>query len=447
MQIQNPLKVTSDEIKIIEQARYCLYARKSTEQDELQALSIDSQIKEMMDMADKEGLHIAEVRKESHSAKESGQRPVFQTVVRDVRDGKFNGIIAWDPSRISRNAGDLGQIVDLMDQGKIVDIRTHGQRFTNSPNEKFLLMILCSQAKLENDHKGENVKRGLRAKCEQGFRPGVSPLGYIHDKYADKGQKRVLIDPERAPVIKEMFEKVAYENWSGRDLLTWLNTTKNFTTRSGKRIVLSAIYTILKDTYYYGEFEYPIGSGKWYRGAYDSIITKELYLKARANLTAPARRHPGTNEFDFTRMFYCGRCGSGICAEEKFKHCKNGNTHRYVYYHCTHSADRYCKEGALREEDLLNQLLGLIDKIDIDEIGMRQKIEYEIGKYRQFSYTVLGKETEFDNRPIEADIRNYAKHVLKNGTRDEKRELLGCLRGRVEIKDKEISLKFNQASA
>ncbi len=442
MQIQNPLKVTPDEIISQPPVRYCLYARKSTEQDELQALSIDSQIKEMTDMAMKEGLFIAEIRKESHSAKESGQRPVFQTVVQGIRAGKFSGLIAWDPSRISRNAGDLGQVVDLMDAGLLSDIRTHGQRFTNSPNEKFLLMILCSQAKLENDHKGENVKRGLRAKCEMGFRPGVSPLGYIHDKYADKGQKRVLIDPDRAPVIKEMFEKVAYEDWSGRDLLTWLNTEKNFTTRSGKRIALSAIYTILKDTYYYGEFEYPIGSGKWYKGAYDSIITKDLYLKAQANLKAPPRRHPGTNEFDFTRMFFCGACGSGICAEEKFKHCKNGKTHRYVYYHCTHSTDRYCKEKTIREEELLRQLLELIDKIDIDEIGMREKIDSEIRKYRQFSYSVLGKETEFDNRPIEADVRNYAKHVLRNGTRDEKRELLNCIKGRIEIKDKKISLKI-----
>jgi DNA invertase Pin-like site-specific DNA recombinase len=344
----------------------------------------------MMDMANKEGLNVVDVRRESHSAKDSGQRPVYQQLIADIKQGIFNGIIAWDPSRISRNAGDLGQIVDLMDQGLMVDIRTHGQRFTNSPNEKFLLMILCSQAKLENDHKGENVKRGLRAKCDQGFRPGVSPMGYIHDKYADKGKKRVLIDPERAPIIKEMFEKVAYENVSGRDLLTWLNKEKNFTTRSGKRIALSAIFTILKDTYYYGEFEYPIGSGKWYRGAYDPIITKELYLKARANLEAPPRRHPGTNEFDFTRLFHCGKCGSGISAEEKFKHCKNGKTHRYVYYHCNHSSDRYCTEKTIREEELLEQLLQLIDKIDIDEIGMREKIEIEINKYRQFSYSVLG---------------------------------------------------------
>jgi Site-specific recombinases, DNA invertase Pin homologs len=161
--------------------KYCLYARKSTEEDERQALSIDSQIKEMLEMAIRDNVQITEIRKESHSAKDSGQRPVFNKLITDIKKGVFNGILCWAPDRLSRNAGDLGAMVDLMDQGLIKEIRTHGQRFTNSPNEKFLLMILGSQAKLENDHKGENVKRGLRAKCEQGWRPGRAPIGYIHD--------------------------------------------------------------------------------------------------------------------------------------------------------------------------------------------------------------------------------------------------------------------------
>lgn len=428
-------------IQTPEKVKYVLYARKSTEQDELQALSIDSQINEMTVAAEREGLEIVEIRRESHSAKESGQRPVFQKIVSDIKKGVFTGIIAWDPSRISRNAGDLGSIVDLMDQKALIDIRTHGQRFTNSPNDKFMLMILCSQAKLENDHKGENVKRGLRAKCAQGWRPGVSPVGYIHDKHADKGSKRVILDPERAPIVKEMFEKVAYDDWSGRTIYDWLIQEKGFKTKNEKRLSLSRIYAILKDTYYYGEFEYPVGSGKWYRGAYDPIITKELYLKAQANLQAPPRRHPGTNEFEFTRLFYCGACGSGICAEEKFKHQKNGNTHRYVYYHCTRGADRYCKQGALREEELLRQLLHVIEKIDVDEIGIKEQIQREINRYRKLSYAVLGREAEFDNRPIEADMRNYAKYILANGTKEEKRELLSCIRSRLEIKDKIILLK------
>jgi len=128
--------------------RWCLYARKSSEQDERQALSIEQQIKEMELLADHWGIKITEIRKESHSSKESGTRPIYNRLIKDIQLGYFNGIVTWAPDRLSRNAGDLGILVDLMDQGKLIEIRTHGQTFTNSPNEKFLLMILGSQAKL-----------------------------------------------------------------------------------------------------------------------------------------------------------------------------------------------------------------------------------------------------------------------------------------------------------
>lgn len=126
--------------------KYCLYARKSTESEERQVLSIDSQIKEMLDMAEREHLNIVTMKRESHSAKETGTRPVFNEIISEIQEHKFDGILTWAPDRISRNAGDLGKIVDLMDSGLLKEIRTYGQRFSNSPNEKFLLMILGSQA-------------------------------------------------------------------------------------------------------------------------------------------------------------------------------------------------------------------------------------------------------------------------------------------------------------
>lgn len=226
----------------------------------------------------------------------------------------------------------------------------------------------------------------LRAKCDLGWKPGTAPIGYLNDKFAKKGQKSVVLDPERAPIVKQMFEKVAYDGLSGRDLYTWLIHDMNFTTRTGKRLALSRIYTILKDSLYYGEFEFPLGSGKWYKGSYEPIITKELYLKAQARL------------------------------------------------------DKYCKEKPIRGEELTEQLRQLIIKVDLDEIGTREKIEQEIRRYKQFSYSVLGKETSFDKGEIEADIRNYAKHVLTNGTRDEKRAILECVNSRIEVKDKNIRL-------
>src|SRR3989344_462548 len=182
-----------------------------------------------------------------------------------------------------------------------------------------------------------------------------------------------------------MFEKVAYEDASGRNLYAWM-VDIGFTTRSGKRVAVSDIYRMLKDTFYYGEFEYPVGSGKYYPSAVDPIITKELYLKAQANLHAPPRRHPGTNEFDFTKLFTCGGCGSGITAEERFKNLKGGGKNRYVYYHCTRGKNHRCKEKPLREEQLLDQLLRLIDRVEVDEIGLKEQVQHEIAKYRQFSY-------------------------------------------------------------
>jgi DNA invertase Pin-like site-specific DNA recombinase len=164
---------------------YCLYARKSTESEEQQVLSIDSQIKEMIQIAERDGLTITEIRKESHSAKAVGQREVFNELLKDIRSGKFNGILTWAPDRLSRNAGDLGSLVDLMDQKALVEIRTFSQKFTNNPSEKFMLMILCSTAKLENDNKSENVKRDLRTRCEQGLRPSMAPTGYLNEKRKD----------------------------------------------------------------------------------------------------------------------------------------------------------------------------------------------------------------------------------------------------------------------
>jgi site-specific DNA recombinase len=130
-----------------EQIKYCLYARKSSEQDERQAMSIDSQLKEMADLALAKGLEVVKVKQESHSAKLSAQRPVFMEMLEEIRSGEYNGILTWAPDRLSRNAGDLGSLVDLMDAKMLAHIKTHSQEFSNNPNEKFLLMILCSQAK------------------------------------------------------------------------------------------------------------------------------------------------------------------------------------------------------------------------------------------------------------------------------------------------------------
>ncbi len=420
--------------------RYCLYARKSTEQDERQALSIDSQLKEMLQLANRDGLNVVEVRKESHSAKASGQRPVFNELINDLRSGKFNGILTWAPDRLSRNAGDLGSLVDLMDQKLLHEIRTYGQMFTNSPNEKFLLMILCSQAKLENDTKSVNVKRGMRARVEMGLWPGVAPTGYLNNRNVDK-KCHLLTDQQRAPILKKMFEKVGYESQSGRQLYQWLKNEINFKTRFGKHLSLSNVYLILKNTFYYGEFEYPEKSGRWYTGKHIPIISKELFEKVQERLTRDNVVKSFTKEFAFTKLITCGDCGSGITAQEKFKKLKDGGTNRYVYYGCCRSRNINCELKYIREEELISQLLGIIDKVDINELGMKYQLEQEVERYQKFQSGVLGLKANIKSNAKILDIRAYAKYLLKEGSIIEKREILSCLKSQLVLKDRIVSLK------
>ncbi len=417
--------------------KYCLYARKSTEQDEKQALSIESQVKEMLQIAERDNLEVIDIRRESHSAKDSGQRLVYKELLEDIRRGRYNGILTWAPDRLSRNAGDLGSVVDLMDQKHLIEIRTYGQQFRNSPNEKFLLMILCSQAKLENDNKSINVKRGLRTRCEMGLRPGQPPVGYLNEKRMDR-KCEAIIDPYRAPIIKKMFEKVAYEKYSGRKVYNWLKFDLNFkTARGNKGLTLGNIYLLLQNPFYYGVFEYPVKSGNWYTGKHTPIISKELFDQVQNQVKSQVIRSE-TKEFAFTKLMTCGLCGSGITADEKLKKQKNGNVHRHVYYGCARTKDRNCKAGYINESDLITQLEGLIDQITVDEIGIKETIKKEVGRFKKFQLSLLGIKDKVVAEDI--DIKNYAKYILRDGTNLEKRELLSCLTSKIAVREKKLEI-------
>jgi len=428
---EDPKAVEAKKIK------YCLYARKSTESEEQQVLSIDSQIKEMIKIAERDGLEITEIRKESHSAKAVGQRNVFNTLVTDIRTGKFTGILTWAPDRLSRNAGDLGSLVDLMDQKLLLEIRTFSQKFTNNPSEKFMLMILCSTAKLENDNKSENVKRGLRTRCEQGLRPSVAPTGYLNEKRKDKPCE-VIVDPVRAPIIKQMFEKVANEQWSGRRIYQWLKNDVNLKTINGKHLSLSNIFILLQKTFYYGVFEFPEGSGNWYTGQHTPIITKELFDRAREQLKRSEIKN--NKEFAFTKLITCGLCGSGVTATERWKYQKNGNSHRYVYYGCTKRRDVNCQCGYIKEEEIIEQIIQILDTLDINELGVKQKFKDEITRYNKFRKIALGKSREQSTKLEIFDAKAYAVYLLTDGSITEKRELLSNLKSKLMLKNKVISL-------
>jgi hypothetical protein len=80
-----------------------------------------------------------------------------------------------------------------------------------------------------------------------------------------------------------------------------------------------------------------------------------------------------------------------------------------------------------------------MDRIDLDDIGIKEKVKNEVARFKSFQQSVLGTKGKTPVNDI--DIRNYAKYLLREGTAVEKRELMSCLKSKIELKDKEIIIK------
>jgi hypothetical protein len=119
----------------------------------------------------------------------------------------------------------------------------------------------------------------------------------------------------------------------------------------------------------------------------------------------------------------------------------NGNVHRYVYYGCTKARGTDCKCGYTEEKELIKQFESLLEKIDINEIQIKEKIKAKVEDIKKFNYMVLGSKEKIVVADV--DIRNYAKYILRDGSTLEKRELLGCFKSQILLNNKEILLKTN----
>ena len=353
--------------------KYILYARKSTDTEDKQVLSIEAQLSELRKFARDNQLIVVDELVEKRTAKMPG-RPVFDSMIKRIINGEANGILAWHPDRLARNSVDGGQIIYLLDQTLLNYLRFPVFQFENTSQGKFMLSIMFGQSKYYVDNLSENTKRGLRARVRNGDFPSLAPFGYLNDRRT----KSIVLDKRYAPLAKELFERYVQGDQTLAQLALFLKE-KGALTRGGKLFKEDKIKAILQNPFYYGHFRY---GGELHEGRHKPIISKSLWDKVQNTIARRGHKQPLVKaKIPFLGLLKCAHCGMGVTAETKTKTQKNGNFHSWTYYRCSRKRRLgKCTEPAIREKDLLPQLSALLNKYAMSDkmfVFMNEQIEQD----------------------------------------------------------------------
>jgi site-specific DNA recombinase len=349
---------------------FVIYARKSSEEEDRQILSIPAQIEELRALAAARGIAVSRVFEESQSARKTG-RPVFGEMMREVERRQIAGILCWKPDRLARNMVDGGRLIDALDRRVLQEIVTPGRTTRNSSDDKFFLSLEFSMSKKYVDDLSDNVKRGNRAVLASGRSINRVPVGYLKDVPLDRrtgrGAGRTLIDPVRFPLMKQLFQRYLSGAYSVQQLYTYARDTLKLRIDGTRRhpggpIGVGSLYKTLRNPFYAGFIRH---GGELYRGDHEAILTKDEHDRVLALLGRLDAPRPSRREFAFVGLIRCGACGRAVTGEEH----SNRHGTRYVYYRCTRRrvGNNVCTEPYVSEPSVAVELAGVLARLSIPE--------------------------------------------------------------------------------
>ena len=314
-----------------------IYARYSSHSQ--RDVSIEQQVKDCLEYAARNNIYLVACYADRHLTGRSDRRPEFHRMLRDAEAGGWNFVVTWKNDRFARNRYDAAIYK--------AKLKKHGVRCLFSqeyipagPEGILLEAMLEGDAEFRSAQMAVDIKRGLNYNAEHCMVTGAIPYGYRRG-----ADYRLELDPERAPIVKEIFDRFL-SGWKIIDMANDLNA-RGIRTASGKewgrnsfhRLLVNERYTGI---YIYGNIRTP--------GGMPAIIDRDTWLAVQHRLRTkknPVGRSRSYGDYLLTGKLFCGSCGSpmvGISGTSK-----TGAKHYYYACQGRRLAHNCKKENARRE--------------------------------------------------------------------------------------------------
>ena len=359
-----------------------IYIRVSTEDQAREGFSLGEQQERLEELCRFKKFKVYKIYQDAGiSAKDMEHRPSFQEMLKDMKDGKINCIVAYKLDRVTRSVKDLEALITELEDNDCYLVCDRDEVDTSSANGKFFIRMLTVLSQLEIEIVSERTKFGLGGAIKAGHLPGTCPLGHYRDK-----DKVVRIDNATIGIVKRIF-KMYLEGKSYYQIAEILKEEKVL--YSERNWTDSAIKQIINNQIYVGDYvRNKTAKDKSkvivYRDVVAPIISRAEWEEVQKQKEKNKQAFCRDRVYIFFQKLLCPKCGSIMTCKAP-----GGKKKGYIYYNC--SACHYNLNESYIEKKLLNFILSLIE---YDQV------------VKKYFYPVLEEKHEYIPESIDEQIKD-----------------------------------------
>ena len=364
-----------------------VYIRVSTEDQAREGFSLGEQEEKLLQLCKFKELEVYKVYKDAGiSAKDMEHRPQFQEMLKDMKEGKLNYIVAYKLDRITRSVRDLEELISVLEQYNCFLLCDRDDVNTSTANGRFFVRMLTVLSQLEIEIVSERTKFGLNGAIKSGHIPGQRPFGY---KSAE--DKRMVIDNATRRHVEKIFD-MYLEGKSFQQIANFFKENNIYQKKNWKD---TTIQKIIDNKIYMGDYEQYKQIGKQenlepivYMNVVEPIISRAKWEECQRQKERNQRTYTRDRVYTFFQRLKCPNCS-------RIMKCKGsgGTKRKYMYYTCEHCHINFNEDHV---EHLLRDFI-----YDL--------LEYDMAVKKFFLPVLEDKTNNIDTASIDKEIRDLEK--------------------------------------